>query len=100
MYFDKQMPCRLWLRGTAGSRLSAVLRTFLAVLIAVAFAAPLMAQPEHQGGEANLILPDLNSATFLGGIGGRTLLMGGLLVSALGLVFGLIIFVRLRNMPV
>ena len=45
-------------------------------------------------------MPDLNSATFLGGIGGRTLLMGGLVVSALGLVFGLIIFMRLRNMPV
>jgi K(+)-stimulated pyrophosphate-energized sodium pump len=28
------------------------------------------------------------------------LLLGGLLVSALGLVFGLVIFVRLRNMPV
>ena len=53
-----------------------------------------------EGGEANLILPDLSSATFLGGIGGRTLLMGGLVVSALGFVFGLVIFVRLRNMPV
>jgi len=58
-----------------------------------------MAQ-ENGGGEANLKLPDLNSATFLGGINGGTLLMGGLVVSALGLVFGLIIFVRLRNMPV
>ena len=26
--------------------------------------------------------------------------MGGLVVSALGLVFGLMIFIRLRNMPV
>ena len=40
------------------------------------------------------------TATFLGGIGGHTLLMGGLVVSALGLIFGLMIFVRLRNMPV
>ena len=62
-------------------------------------ASPLMAQHEG-GGEANLVLPDLDSATFLGGIGGRTLLMGGLVVSALGLVFGLMIFMRLRNMPV
>src|SRR5205085_4476154 len=44
--------------------------------------------------------PDLRSATFLGGINGHTLLMSGLLISALGLVFGLIIFVRLRDMPV
>ncbi len=60
---------------------------------------PLLAQ-EAGGGEANLKLPDLNSASFLGGINGGTLLMGGLVVSALGLVFGLIIFVRLRKMPV
>jgi K(+)-stimulated pyrophosphate-energized sodium pump len=63
-------------------------------------ASPLMAQSSEHGGEANLVLPDLNSATFLGGIGGHTLLLAGLLVSALGFVFGLSIFVHLRNMPV
>ena len=60
---------------------------------------PLLAQ-EQGGGEANLKLPDLNSASFLGGISGGTLLMGGLVVSALGLLFGLMIFTRLRKMPV
>jgi len=60
---------------------------------------PLFAQ-EQAGGEANLKLPDLSTAKFLGGIDGHTLLLWGLLVSALGLVFGLIIFVRLKNMPV
>ncbi|MFB3777208.1 MAG: sodium/proton-translocating pyrophosphatase, partial [Bryobacteraceae bacterium] len=60
-----------------------------------------MAQTEHRGGgEASLVLPDLSQATFLGGIDGRTLLMAGLLVSALGFVFGLVIFMRLKNMPV
>jgi K(+)-stimulated pyrophosphate-energized sodium pump len=59
----------------------------------------MMAQ-EQAGGEANLHLPDLRVATFLGGINGHDLLLGGLLVSALGLVFGLVIFVRLRKMPV
>ena len=58
-----------------------------------------MAQ-EQGGGEANLHLPDLRLATFLGGINGHNLLIGGMLISALGLVFGLVIFVRLRNMPV
>jgi len=83
------------------SRARRVLHILVAILAVTLLSAPLMAQPEHQGGgEANLILPDLNSANFLGGIGGRTLLMGGLAVSALGLIFGLIIFVRLRNMPV
>jgi K(+)-stimulated pyrophosphate-energized sodium pump len=77
-----------------------VLRVILTALLLMALAAPLLAQEHHGGGEANLKLPDLNSATFLGGIGGRSLLLVGLLVSALGFVFGLSIFTRLRNMPV
>jgi K(+)-stimulated pyrophosphate-energized sodium pump len=75
------------------------LRIFFALLALAAGAAPVMAQ-EQGGGEASLHLPDLRVATFLGGISGHNLLLGGLLVSALGLVFGLVIFVRLRNMPV
>ena len=59
-----------------------------------------MAQAQESGGEANLKLPDLGSVSFLGGISGHNLLLGGLVVSALGLVFGLIIYVRLRNLPV
>src|SRR5207248_7432339 len=51
-------------------------------------------------GEANLVLPDLGQATFLGGINGRTLLMGGLLVCALGLLFGLVTYKQLENLPV
>jgi K(+)-stimulated pyrophosphate-energized sodium pump len=91
-------------RGTRAARATSILRILLGFLMLAALCCPLMAQ-ETGGGEANLKLPDLNSATFLGGvfsggINGGTLLMGGLVVSALGLVFGLIIFVRLRNMPV
>ena len=56
---------------------------------------------EHQaGGEANLKLPDLNQATFLNGIGGRNLLMVGLLVGALGLLFGLVMYNQLEKMAV
>src|SRR6266404_2037902 len=77
----------------------AALRVFL-ILLASAWllSGPMMAQ-EQAGGEANLKLPDLRSATFWG-IDGHNLLLGGLLVSALGLVFGLMIFVRLKKMPV
>jgi len=53
----------------------------------------------HRGGEANLVLPDLSSQSFQG-INARSLLMGGLLVCLLGLGFGLVIFMRLKNMPV
>ncbi|HMC78010.1 MAG TPA: sodium-translocating pyrophosphatase [Vicinamibacterales bacterium] len=55
--------------------------------------------PERAGGEANLVLPDLSTQTFQG-INGRTLLMGGLVVCVFGLAFGMVIFYRLRNMPV
>src|SRR5467141_75819 len=54
----------------------------------------------HTGGEINLILPDLGQATFLGGISGSSLLMWGLGVAAIGIVFGLMIYHKLRNMPV
>jgi K(+)-stimulated pyrophosphate-energized sodium pump len=64
-------------------------------------AVPLLSQQPHQGGgEANLVLPDLDQAVFFGGIGGRTLLMGGLVVCALGLAFGLGMYNHLRNLPV
>ena len=52
------------------------------------------------GGEANLVLPDLSSVNFLGGTNGRTLLMAGILVSVLGLGFGLWIYTQLKNLPV
>src|SRR5467141_2100765 len=55
---------------------------------------------QHAGGEASLVLPDLSQATFLGGIGGRALLTWGLVVCALGLLFGLAIYTQLRNLPV
>ena len=45
------------------------------------------------------MLPDLGSVSFQG-VNGRTLLMGGLLVAVLGLVFGLVIYRNLKNMPV
>ena len=34
------------------------------------------------------------------GVNGRTLLMGGLVVCALGLLFGLVVFTQLKNLPV
>ena len=59
------------------------------------------AAPTTGGGEADLILPDLSSVNFLGGrVNGRMLLMGGLLVAGLGLLFGLMTFTQLKNLPV
>jgi K(+)-stimulated pyrophosphate-energized sodium pump len=88
-------------------RLCALLAV-LAALLAVPSRA-LAQQPEPAGaaaqaerpagGEANLVLPDLEQVD-VGGYNGRTLLMGGMVVAALGIAFGLIILMQLKNLPV
>ena len=61
--------------------------------------APATPAPEA-GGEANLKLPDLSKVSFLNGINGSKLLTIGLIFCALGLLFGLMIYVQLKNLPV
>jgi K(+)-stimulated pyrophosphate-energized sodium pump len=68
---------------------------FLLALILVGGSSPLFAQ-----GEADLRLPDLGQAVFVGGLAGPTLLMIGLGVSVLGFVFGLAMYSHLKNLPV
>ncbi len=59
-----------------------------------------LAQSAHEvGGEASLKLPDLSQVLFLG-IDGHRLLMIGILFCIFGLGFGLVIYTRLRKMPV
>ncbi len=70
----------------------------LLVLALVALIAPAEALAAG-GGEASLIVPDLGQVSF-GGVSGRALLMLGLVVCALGLLFGLVIYTQLRNLPV
>jgi len=74
--------------------LSAFFRRAFPVLLFLLALAPLKAS------EAELKLPDLHQATFLGGIEGPTLLMFGLGISALGFVFGIAMYKHLRNLPV
>jgi len=62
-------------------------------------AGPGVTSPRHGSGEASLKVPDLGQVTF-SGMGGRTLLMTGLGVCALGFLFGLVIFTQLKNLPV
>ena len=68
---------------------------FMGLLLLPAFA---NAQ-EAPGGEASLVLPDLSSVNFLG-LDGRSLLMIGLLFCVGGLLFGLVIYKQLKNLPV
>src|SRR6266571_6378741 len=60
-----------------------------------------LAQPasEAGGGEANLKLPDLSQVRFLG-IDGHKLLTIGIVFCVFGLLFGLAIYTRLKNLPV
>lgn len=50
-------------------------------------------------GEADLIVPDLASVSFLG-IDGKTLLLYGIIICVFGLLFGLIQFISIMKMPV
>src|SRR5258708_25020374 len=74
-----------------------ILPLLLAVVIVMSLASPAFAQPQT-GGEAHLVLPDLSQANFLGGTNGRTLLMWGLGVCALGLLFGFVTYKQLRDL--
>jgi K(+)-stimulated pyrophosphate-energized sodium pump len=60
------------------------------------------AQEQAGGGEASLVLPDLRSVTFANffGLNGHQLLSIGLLFCAAGLLFGLVIYNQLKNLPV
>jgi len=100
------------MRPTTGLLRGAARAAALLALVAAIFAMPskaLAQQPEPAGappqaertagGEVNLVLPDLAQVD-VGGYNGRTLLMGGMVVSALGIAFGLIILTQLKNLPV
>ena len=83
------------------ARFPGVVVVTLLGLAALLGAAPLAhAADAHPGGEASLVLPDLDSVSFLGGVAGGRLLMGGIVVCLLGLTFGLIIFNHLKHLPV
>jgi K(+)-stimulated pyrophosphate-energized sodium pump len=61
---------------------------------------PTLANAQSEaGGEASLKLPDLTSVSFLG-VSGYNLLAIGLLFCVGGLLFGLTIFIQLKNLPV
>jgi K(+)-stimulated pyrophosphate-energized sodium pump len=57
------------------------------------------AMAAEAGGEANLIVPDLSTVEFFG-INARMLLGIGLIICLLGLAFGLMNYLRVKNLPV
>jgi K(+)-stimulated pyrophosphate-energized sodium pump len=79
------------------AKTSVALATLLLLTAGCALAQP--AAQTEEGGEAALKLPDLSSVSFLG-MDGHRLLMIGLLFCVFGLGFGMVIFMRLKNLPV
>jgi len=81
--------------ATAGRRAF----TLLTALFVIGLGAPAALAQPREGGEAALKLPDLAQVKFLG-VDGHTLLLIGLVFCGLGLLFGLLIYMQLQNLPV
>jgi K(+)-stimulated pyrophosphate-energized sodium pump len=96
---DKEACCMEVKPSTTPKRGWRKLALFLAVaaVCLLAFAPAALAQ-EGGGGEASLVLPELDQVSFHG-ISGSLLLALGLIICALGLLFGLVIFYQLRKLP-
>jgi K(+)-stimulated pyrophosphate-energized sodium pump len=77
----------------SGRKLAALIGSFVLLLAVWPQAAP--------ASEIGLRIPDLNSAKFFhDSVGGRTLLLDGMGICAIGLIFGLVIYRKLQSLPV
>jgi K(+)-stimulated pyrophosphate-energized sodium pump len=77
-------------------------RPYKAVAALVCLLVPTLAQAQGEhagGGEADLMLPDLTTVHFFG-MNGHALLTWGLLFCVGGMLFGLVIYKQLKNLPV
>src|ERR1700739_611265 len=91
---------RTWI-ATAASSGCRLAKTSAAIFftLTIACVASLAQPSEEVGGEAALKVPDLSGVQFLGSDGHRLLLFG-IVFCILGLLFGLVIYTRLKNLPV
>ena len=80
------------------ARFAGVITTLILLGGGAAFAEPVA----PVGGEANLQLPDLSQVQFLGqpGINGHNLLLWGPVFCILGMIFGFVMYVHLKSLPV
>ena len=92
---------RTWLASLCSlrSRFAKTSAVCAALMLLNATAVLAQASPENVGGEAGLKLPDLSQVSFLG-LDGHKLLTVGILFCIFGLIFGLVIYNRLKNLPV
>ena len=87
---------RNWLSTLSRAACSPAKISFLAISTLLTGMAT---KAQEAGGEANLKLPDLSTVSFLG-IDGHKILLFGLIFCVFGLIFGLVIYSRLKNLPV
>ncbi|MFY9909287.1 MAG: sodium-translocating pyrophosphatase [Candidatus Sulfotelmatobacter sp.] len=99
---------RTWLNAAAlqpshavSGFLKGLLKKTSAVAALLSFTAvAALAQPASEpGGEASLKVPDLSTVSFLG-MNGHNLLLIGIAFCVFGLLFGMTIYMRLKNLPV
>src|SRR5689334_335101 len=97
--YPRRLPMRIWLANVA-SPVCRIFKLMAPITMLMLSAAAAFAQEGGEvGGEANLKLPDLSQVGFLG-MDGHKLLMIGILFCIFGLGFGLVIYTRLKNLPV
>ena len=91
--------CKYTARFASAGRSTA--KVFAALAALFLMTATALAQPaeESAGGEAALKVPDLSTVSFLG-INGHNLLLIGIAFCIFGLLFGMAIYMRLKNLPV
>ncbi|MGH9452835.1 MAG: sodium/proton-translocating pyrophosphatase, partial [Terriglobia bacterium] len=91
------MPAWLASAWSQRLRIAGTLAAGTGLLLATATGA-LAKPPEQVGGEANLQLPDFHKVQLLG-MDAHRLLTYGILFCIFGLIFGLVIYSRLKNLP-
>ena len=91
---------RTWLATAASLMRCRVTKIAAVATLLTLGAASALAQPEASG-EASLKLPDLSQVSFFNAaIDGHKLLLIGILFCLAGLGFGMVIYMRLKNLPV
>jgi K(+)-stimulated pyrophosphate-energized sodium pump len=92
---ESSASCTIQTQRYRGEKMYIRSLSILLTFIAVALLLPASAAAS----EADLVLPDLSTQSFQG-ISGFNLLLGGLVVCALGMLFGWIMYRQLKSLPV
>jgi K(+)-stimulated pyrophosphate-energized sodium pump len=95
----EELLMRTWFDRLCSARRPLKISLGVAVLSLFASLSARAQDVPEAGGEANLKLPDLSTVSFLG-IDGHKILLFGLIFCVFGLIFGLVIYNRLKNLPV